>query len=171
MTSSLHLTSSSAVAAALQAADEAIEEAEQAVLSARLTEHCGENEEEFGSDKKSSAGSNNEGTDPNPDTDDLAAAFFAAQAKKMEDEIRLPIEAWTQLFPGLRLRGCSEQGESLGVSGNDIAAGSDGSNLDCTGTRTGRAERIATLRDSIKEQLVERLYREYEKMLTADISI
>ena len=38
------------------------------------------------------------------DPDDMAAAFFAAQAKKQEADSRLPTREWAQLFPDLRLQ-------------------------------------------------------------------
>ena len=71
------------------------------------------------------------------DPDDMAAAFFAAQAKKQEAESRLPTREWAQLFPDLRLQ---------------------------AGQITNAKE--SEMRSLIKEQLVAKLHQEYTKALT-----
>lgn len=144
--------SATPVEAALNAADKAIQEAEEALTSNCETDTCNEN----------TAKCDTEDTDP----DDLAAAFFAAQAKKKEAEGRLPIKEWTKLFPGLRLQGSSKPGESSrSVSGHDIVT--DESNEGCT--RTANEEKIANVHELIRKRLVESLHQEYEKTLKTDI--
>lgn len=114
------MSSSSPVEAALQAADEAIRQAEQESSTPNSQTDTNNDKaaaqhdaERNSSDltNKGDAHPDSSSADNAPDPDDLAAAFFAAQAKKQEAESRLPIKEWTQLFPGLRLQGTSSSGE------------------------------------------------------------
>ncbi len=110
---------------ALRAADEALERAQRELSSGSVVDKVNEEGE-----AEPPANS----TDPDGD---LAAAFFAAQAKKQGAENRLPATEWAQLFPGLRLQ--------VGCPNTSV---------------TQQSEEMKSL---IKEQLVERLHQEYKK--------
>ena len=119
---------------ALRAADEALDRAQRELSSGEAS----------ASNQPSVVDEVNEGGEAEPpanstDPDDLAAAFFAAQAKKQGAENRLPATEWAQLFPGLRLQaGCSN---------------------------TSVTQQSEEMKSLIKEQLVERLHQEYKKEL------
>ena len=120
---------------ALRAADEALSRAQRELSSGRAG----------ASNQPSVVDEVNEEGEAEPpanstDPDDLAAAFFAAQAKKQGAENRLPATEWAQLFPGLRLQ--------TGCSNTNVTQQSE-----------------EEMKNLIKEQLVERLHQEYKKEL------
>jgi len=120
---------------ALRAADEALERAQRELSSGEAS----------ASNQPSVVDEVNEEGEAEPlanstDPDDLAAAFFATQAKKQGAENRLPAMEWAQLFPGLRLQ--------AGCSNTSITQQSE-----------------EEMKNLIKEQLVERLHQEYKKEL------
>ena len=121
---------------ALRAADEALERAQRELSSggAGASNQPSGVVDEVNEEGKAEPPANS--TDP----DDLAAAFFAAQAKKQGAENRLPATEWAQLFPGLRLQ--------AGCSNTSITQQSE-----------------EEMKNLIKEKLVERLHQEYKKEL------
>ena len=89
----------------------------------------------------------------NYDPDDLAAAFFARQAKKEEVEMSLPIEDWASLFPGLRLGGDFKLEGVNSPEKNDAVESAQVDFLD----------KAAMLRSIIKDHLVKVLMDDYKK--------
>ena len=89
------------------------------------------------------------------DPDDMAAAFFDAQAKKQEAESRLPTKEWVQLLPGVRLQ-TEKMPDSKGAT----------TNAKEPEMRSLIKDQEPEMRSLIKEQLVAKLHQEYEKALT-----
>ena len=118
---------------ALRAADEAL--AAECSCDQQSMEPETESKNETTATTAATGASTEAQVDTNPD--DMAAAFFAAQAKEQEAESRLPTREWAQLFPDLRLQ---------------------------AGQITNAKE--FEMRSLIKEQLVAKLHQEHAKALT-----
>ena len=83
------------------------------------------------------------------DPDDLAAAFFAAEARKKEEVTKLPIDDWSTHFPELKLRCTSSQQEESSHYN------------DCTTKEF--MDQAARFRTQLKEKLVQAFMNELLK--------
>mmetsp|Transcript_45788 Transcript_45788/g.139095 ORF Transcript_45788/g.139095 Transcript_45788/m.139095 type:complete len:227 (-) Transcript_45788:846-1526(-) len=87
----------------MTAIEEAIAAADEAIREETGSKKCGEPKPSNSLCAERTCPTPLAPTSPSDDPDDLAAAFFAQQAKKEEMERKLPVEEWTELFPNLRL--------------------------------------------------------------------
>jgi len=123
---------------------------EQALLASdEALAECAQQPMEAGTGSGGNANIDEAKSQTDTDPDDLAAAFFAAEAKEQEAKSRLPTKEWARLFPNLRL----QTGPLSGFEDSQVTE---------VAAHNARQSEIRSL---IKERLVQRLHRECTKVL------